>query len=141
MALSMKTLDGGQTTIDSAVLEAFSDSLRGDVLTSSSADYDEARAIWNAMIDRCPGIIVRCAGPADVVRAVRFARDHGLLLAVRGAGHNIAGNAVCDDGLVFGPGHIAQAHAPDEYIEVDQLFLGARILHHFLESTAAETTP
>src|SRR5690606_13486529 len=61
----------------------------------------EARTIWNGMIDRRPGLIVRCAGAADVVSAVWFARDNDLLVAVRGGGHNIAGNAVCDGGLLI----------------------------------------
>lgn len=64
-------------------------------------DYNEARTIWNAMIDRRPGLIARCAGAADVVRAVRFARDNNLLVSVRGGGHGIAGNAVCEGGIVI----------------------------------------
>jgi len=75
--------------------------IRGDVIVPGDPAYDQARQIWNAMIDRRPGIIVRCAGVADVKRSIGFARTHDLLLAVRGAGHNIAGNAVCDDGLVI----------------------------------------
>jgi hypothetical protein len=63
--------------------------------------YDAARKIWNGMIDRRPALIARCAGPADVMRCVDFARAHGLLVAVRGSGHNIAGNAACDSGLVI----------------------------------------
>ncbi|HET8727099.1 MAG TPA: FAD-binding oxidoreductase [Alphaproteobacteria bacterium] len=82
-------------------LESLRAQLRGDMVTPDSPDYDEARRIWNAMIDRRPGLIIRCAGPADVVRSVRFARDHRLLTAVRGAGHNIAGSAVCDGGLMI----------------------------------------
>jgi FAD/FMN-containing dehydrogenase len=63
--------------------------------------YDAARSIWNAMIDRRPGLVVRCLGAADVIRAVKLARDHKLLVAVRSGGHNIAGNAVCDGGLLI----------------------------------------
>jgi FAD/FMN-containing dehydrogenase len=70
------------------------------VLLPADPGFDEARRIWNAMIDRQPAIIVRCAGVADVRRSVAFARDNGLPLAVRGGGHNIAGSAICDDGLV-----------------------------------------
>ncbi|HEV3425208.1 MAG TPA: FAD-binding oxidoreductase [Paraburkholderia sp.] len=73
---------------------------RGQVLLPADPGFDEARRIWNAMIDRQPAIIVRCAGVADVRRSVVFARDNGLPLAVRGGGHNIAGSAICDDGLV-----------------------------------------
>ena len=64
-------------------------------------DYDQARAIWNGMIDRHPAGIARCASTSDVVAAVNFARDHGMLLSVRGGGHNAAGNAMCDDGSVI----------------------------------------
>lgn len=81
--------------------EAFAAEFRGAVLRPGDAGYDDARSIWNAMIDRRPAIIARCAGAADVIRAVNFAREHDLLLAVRGGGHNVAGNAVCDDGLVI----------------------------------------
>jgi FAD/FMN-containing dehydrogenase len=83
------------------VVEAFKATLRGPVLLPGDPGYDEARSIWNGMIDRRPAMIVRCAGTADVVAAVGFARDNGLPLAVRGGGHNIAGSALCDDGLVI----------------------------------------
>jgi FAD/FMN-containing dehydrogenase len=75
--------------------------LWGNVCLAEEAGYDEARTIWNAMIDRRPGAVVRCRGAADIIRAVRFAGEHGLLLAVRGGGHNIAGNAVCEGGLLI----------------------------------------
>ncbi|WP_378946544.1 FAD-binding oxidoreductase [Mesorhizobium sp. ANAO-SY3R2] len=99
--LSLMTLDGGMTMIGAPVLEAFAASLRGEVLNAGDAGYDEARSVWNAMIDRRPGLIVRCAGAADVVAAVNFARENKLLVAVRGGGHNIAGSAVCDGGLMI----------------------------------------
>jgi FAD/FMN-containing dehydrogenase len=83
------------------VVEAFKATLRGPVLLPGDPGYDEARSIWNGMIDRRPALIVRCAGTADVVAAVGFARENGLPLAVRGGGHNIAGSALCDDGLVI----------------------------------------
>ena len=73
----------------------------GEILLPSDGAYDSARKIWNAMIDKRPAVIARCAITPDVVRGVNFARDNGLLLAVRGGGHNIAGSAVCDDGLVI----------------------------------------
>jgi FAD/FMN-containing dehydrogenase len=89
------------THMKSEVIEGFRAGLRGALLQPGDAGYDAARSIWNAMIDRRPALVVRCAGTADVMAAVVFARDHGLPLAVRGGGHNIAGNAVCDDGLVI----------------------------------------
>ena len=73
----------------------------GRLIKPSDADYDAARRIWNASIDKRPGLIARCAGVADVVAAVRFARAQDLLVAVRGGGHNVGGRAVCDGGIVI----------------------------------------
>jgi FAD/FMN-containing dehydrogenase len=74
---------------------------RGRLITPDHADYDIARAVWNGAIDRRPRMIARCIGTADVVAAVRYARDHDLEIAIRGGGHNVAGTAVCDDGIVI----------------------------------------
>jgi FAD/FMN-containing dehydrogenase len=82
-------------------LDSLRGQLRGALCCPGDPGYEEARAIWNAMIDRHPAAIVRAAGTADVMRTVNFAREHQLLLAVRGGGHNIAGNAVCDGGLML----------------------------------------
>jgi FAD/FMN-containing dehydrogenase len=82
-------------------IEALKRNVSGQVVLPHDDAYDAARKIWNAMIDKHPALIVRCATTSDVVRAVHFARDNGLLLAVRGGGHNIAGNAMCDDGIVI----------------------------------------
>jgi FAD/FMN-containing dehydrogenase len=102
--LKMTKLDGGTATISQETVDGLSSSLRGDVLTPESSGYDDARSIWNAMIDKRPGMIVQCAGAADVTRAVNFARENGLLVAVHGVGHNIAGNAVCDGGIMISLG-------------------------------------
>ena len=75
--------------------------MRGPVLSAADPGYDDARSLWNAMIDRRPAVIVRCLGAADVVAGVRAAREHGLPLTVKGGGHNIAGLAVCEDGLML----------------------------------------
>ncbi|MGH6880872.1 MAG: FAD-binding oxidoreductase [Hypericibacter sp.] len=75
--------------------------IRGSLLTVNDPGYDEARKIWNASVDRRPAVILRALGAADVIQAIRFAKDHHLPLAVRGGGHNIAGNAVCDHGLML----------------------------------------
>jgi FAD/FMN-containing dehydrogenase len=82
-------------------IEALQADLRGGVLRPGDGDYDAGRRVWNGMIDRRPALIAGCAGSADVIRAVDFARDHELLLAVRGGGHNVAGSGVCDGGLVI----------------------------------------
>ena len=74
---------------------------RGEIIKPDDAAYESARKVWNGMIDRRPGVIVRPTGAADVAAAVRFARSHDVLVSVRGGGHNVAGNAVCDDGMVI----------------------------------------
>ncbi|MND58038.1 6-hydroxy-D-nicotine oxidase [compost metagenome] len=84
-----------------ANIDEFKAHFRGEVLLAADADYDEVRQIWNAMIDRKPALIARCTSPEDVGLAVEFARKHGLLVSIRGGGHNIAGNAVCDGGLMI----------------------------------------
>jgi FAD/FMN-containing dehydrogenase len=77
------------------------DGFRGRLIRADHADYDIARALWNGAIDRRPHLIARCIGDADIVAAVRFARDHDLEIAIRGGGHNVAGTATCDDGIVI----------------------------------------
>ena len=89
------------TTVQAKPIEELKVGFTGEILLPSDDAYDNARTIWNAMIDKRPAVIARCATTADVVRGVNFARDTGLVLAVRGGGHHIAGNALCDDGLVI----------------------------------------
>src|SRR5947208_3855030 len=79
----------------------FKQNLRGAVIERNDADYDEARALYNGMIDKRPLLIARCADVADVITAVNFGRDNGLLIAIRGGGHNGPGLGSCDDGLVI----------------------------------------
>jgi FAD/FMN-containing dehydrogenase len=98
---AVKTLTGGTTSIGQADFDALAGGLAGSLMGPDSPGYDEARTLWNAMADRRPGLIVECANTQDVVRSVGFARQHGLLVSVGGAGHNIAGNAACDSGFMI----------------------------------------
>ncbi len=87
--------------ISSAIVDALGSRIAGQVVRPQDSGYDDASRIWNAAIERYPGLVVRCAGTADVVQAVSFARANDLLVAVRGGGHNVAGRALCDDGVVI----------------------------------------
>jgi len=89
------------TNLQAGKIEELKGGFKGEILLPSDGAYDGARQIWNAMIQKHPAVIARCATTADVVQAVNFARDNRLVLAIRGGGHNIAGNAMCDDGLVI----------------------------------------
>lgn len=97
----IKTLDGSSIELSGKTLDGFRLQLHGELLTVGEAGYDESRTIWNAMINRRPGLIVRCVGVADVMACVNFARQHNLLLSIRGGGHNISGLAVCDGGMMI----------------------------------------
>jgi FAD/FMN-containing dehydrogenase len=83
------------------VIAGFAGSLRGSVIQQGDAGYDDARKLYNAMIDKRPKLIARCADAADVIAAVNFGRDNGLTIAIRGGAHNGAGFASVDDGLVI----------------------------------------
>ena len=100
-ALNISKGNGNTVSIEDAVIEQFETSLRGELLKPGDEHYDLARSIWNAMVDRKPALIARCTGVADIQLAVKFAAEHDLLTAVRGGGHNIAGNAVCESGLMI----------------------------------------
>jgi FAD/FMN-containing dehydrogenase len=88
-------------TLEDATVETFANQLHGEALRPGADGYDEARTLWNAMIDKEPAVIARCTGAADVIAAVEFARDLDLPLAVKGGGHNVAGTALCENGLVI----------------------------------------
>src|SRR3954454_8476729 len=87
--------------IGEATVGELATSLRGAVIQPGDADYDEARTIWNAGHDKRPALIIRCAGTADVMKAVEFACSQDLPLAVRGGAHSIAGFSTVDDGVVI----------------------------------------
>lgn len=92
---------GSGRDIDEAVWRRLGASVRGALLRAGDADYDPARSVWNGMADRRPAAILQCRGVSDVMAGVNFARAHGLPLAVKGGGHNVAGKGVCDDGLTL----------------------------------------
>ncbi len=98
--LSAASPDGAPVSIPGRAFDTWKATIRGDVLTATDPGYDAARAVWNAMIDRRPAIIVRCLGVADVVASLAFAREHGVALSVRGGGHNISGLSMCAGGIV-----------------------------------------
>lgn len=87
--------------LSKAEIDEFRAHFQGKILFPEDDDYHEVRQIWNAMIDRKPALIVRCTTTEDVVQAIQFGREQHLLISIRGGGHNIAGNAVCDDGLMI----------------------------------------
>jgi FAD/FMN-containing dehydrogenase len=91
----------GTTALNPAALKMFESAVRGEVLSTNHPGYDRARVLFNAMIDKRPALIVRCMDTADVLHALEFARKHDLLVAVRGGGHNVAGKALCDGGVVI----------------------------------------
>lgn len=100
-SLTAVGLTGDRIALDGASLEKLKSSLRGALLFPGDEGYDKARTVWNAMIDRKPALVVRCTGVADIRQSVTFANSHRLLTAVKGGGHNIAGNAVCEGGLLI----------------------------------------
>ncbi len=95
------TVLAGQRMLDDSLINDFAGRLRGPVIRPSDPAYDDARRVWNGLIDRRPALIVRPTGTADVVEAVNFARQNNLMLSIRGGGHNVAGNAVNDGGIVI----------------------------------------
>ena len=88
-------------TVQAESIESLRTAVRGNVITPADAGYEDARRVWNAIIDRHPAAIVRCRAAADVIATVNFARDNHLPLAIRGGAHNVAGRCTCDDGIVI----------------------------------------
>jgi FAD/FMN-containing dehydrogenase len=99
--LRITTLTGAEAVLERGAVDALATRLRGALLRPGDAGYDAARTVWNGMTDRRPGLIVQCAGAADVIAAVGVARVHGLLVAVRGGDHSVAGHSVCDGGMMI----------------------------------------
>jgi len=101
MDVTLTTCDGSAAVLPPDAIDQLSSRLPGRLHPPGSPEFAEACTIWNAMIERRPGLVIRCSSAADVSHAVRFAREHDLVLAVRGGGHNIAGNALCDGGVML----------------------------------------
>jgi FAD/FMN-containing dehydrogenase len=100
MSSSQRTV-AAAIDVDDATVDGFRSSLRGELITPVDPSYDTIRAVWNGMIDKRPALIARCTGVADVIASVNFARQQNMLVSIRGGGHNVAGNAVCDGGLMI----------------------------------------
>src|SRR5262245_24758827 len=100
-AVTAKTMGGAEIILDAKVIEEFKSRIRGTLIIPQDPGYDEARSVWNAMIDRKPSLIVRGLGTADVITSVNFARQKQLLLSIKGGGHNVGGLAVCDGGIML----------------------------------------
>lgn len=97
----INTTTGQETALSPETIRRFTGELQGELIRPQNMGYDRARQIWNGMIDRYPALIVRCGSTDDVVNAVHLAREHDLRTAVRGGGHNVSGNAICNGGLVI----------------------------------------
>ena len=96
-----KAIGGSMIQLERKKIDDFKEQFSGSVHQPGDHDYDNVRKIWNAMIDRKPALIARCSTPEDIVQAVNFAPEQSMLVSVRGGGHNIAGNAVCEDGIMI----------------------------------------
>ncbi len=103
-----------QDILDNILIDSLQERFQGEIIRPSDAGYDDARTIWNAMIDKYPALIARCTSSDDVIEAVNFARDNNLLLSVRGSGHNVAGNAVSDGGLMIDLSLMKDIHVDPE---------------------------
>lgn len=112
--LEAKTVEGQLVKISSSSLETLKSNIHGAVITPQDDEYKKAKMIWNAMIDRDPALIVQCSGTADVIKAVQFAKEHNLLISVRGAGHNIAGRSLENQVLLIDLSKLRYVHVDPE---------------------------
>jgi len=109
-AIMQNSTEVPESTVSDSVVESLRSGMRGPVILPEDPAYDTARRVWNAMIDKRPGAIARCTGAADVIHAVRTAREAGVTVSVRSGGHNIAGNALCDGGLTIDLSEMRTVH-------------------------------
>src|SRR5262245_18431995 len=119
-SVSLSTVGATPMVLSPDDLDALRATLRGRLCTPGDAAYEEARTVWNAMVDRRPCLVVRCEGAADVMHAIELAQKHGLVLAVRGGGHNMPGTAVCCGGLQI-------ALSPMRWVRVDRAAMRANV--------------
>jgi len=101
-------------TIKDSVIEEFKNQLRGELILPQDANYDDTRAVYNAMIDKRPAMTAKCADVTDVIAAVNFGRENNMLVSVRGGGHNAGGLGICDDGLVIDLSNIRYTHVDEK---------------------------
>src|SRR5512140_1470675 len=99
--MKIKTMDGSEIDLKQEIIESLKTRLKGPLLTSGDAGFEESRTVWNAMIDKKPAFVVRCLGTADVIACMQFVREHNLLLCIKGGGHNIAGFATADGAIML----------------------------------------
>ena len=130
------SLDGAEIELTKAMVRELGEAMAGPVILSGHPDYEGSRKIWNGMHDKRPALIARCLTSADVAQAVNFARDHGLLTAVRGGGHSWPGKSICDDGIVVDLSHMTN-------VEVDTdnkigMTAGGALLGHLDDATLAQ---
>jgi len=140
--ISAVTGDGRQIVLSRSDIDDFHSSLRGQLLLPDAAGYDDARKIWNGMFDRRPALIARCAGAADVIQSVNFGRAHQLLLAVRGGGHSLSGQSVCDDGLMIdlAPMRSVRVDAARKFVRIEPGVLLGELDRESLAFGLATTT-
>ena len=130
------SLDGAEVELTKAMVRELGEAMSGPVLLSEHPDYEGSRKIWNGMHDKRPALIARCLSSADVAQAVNFARDHGLLTAVRGGGHSWPGKSICDDGIVVDLSHMTNVE-----IDTDNkigMTAGGALLGHLDDAALAQ---
>jgi hypothetical protein len=127
------SLDGAEIELERAAIRELGEAITGPVMLADHPDYDGARKIWNGMHDKRPALIARCLSSEDVSNAVTFARERGLLTAVRGGGHSWPGKSVCDDGLMI---DLSQLHNVEADVETQRAFAGGGALLGHLDDAS-----
>lgn len=112
--IKAKTVEGQLVSVNASSLETLRSNIHGELLTPQDSEYETARLIWNEMIDKKPALIIQCSGTADVIKAVHFAKEHNLLISVRGAGHNIAGRSLENQVLLIDLSKLRYVHVDPE---------------------------